>query len=211
MAVDELHGLVGESTEANAEGVDLSHQLAALDLTAGGPSQSTTPSSPGGGDVVDAQAVKESDEETKLPAETKVEKATVSEAEKETKEAAQKLARAKAKNKAVTNIIRYFDKTYGRDEDKLEIWQLLCVHVGIEPELSIMRCKMMLKRVFINIYDFVDAQEGGAPFVRFPTTVALSDYTWDWDKLFPLKRAKNQPVLKWMLIKLHPRPEFRSH
>ncbi|TKA77015.1 hypothetical protein B0A55_01948 [Friedmanniomyces simplex] len=99
------------------------------------------------------------------------------------------------------NIIEYFDTTYGRKENRLAAWQLLCEHVGVEAAPSIIKCKKALDAVFINIFDFVAFQKGGPPFKRFPTASALRTYT-KTGRVFPLKLAKESPILRSMLIKV---------
>ncbi|KAK5742483.1 hypothetical protein LTR17_003285 [Elasticomyces elasticus] len=188
---------VGESASDSANVVDLSQQLAALDLSSGQRTPSASSSDSG------EKAAKDPDEETKRAAK----EAEELKAAQKTQEKAQKeSAKAKAKNKAIVNIIAYFDETYGHDENKLETWQLLCVHIGIEPELSIKKCKAALREVFVNIFDFVAAQQSGRPFTRHPTANALRDYSIQNHKIFPLKKAKKSPVLRWMLIQMF----FRS-
>lgn len=61
-----------------------------------------------------------------------------------------------------------------------------------------------LKGTFVNIRDFVAAKEGDADAdVRtFTSAKELSNYTRQSGKIFPLKIAKRNPILRWMLIEL---------
>ena len=59
-----------------------------------------------------------------------------------------------------------------------------------------------LKGSFVNIYDFVDAQKKSQTARMFTTDDALADYSIRNDKIFPLRRAKENPILRWMLIRI---------
>ncbi|KAK5681021.1 hypothetical protein LTS10_006781 [Elasticomyces elasticus] len=203
--------------------VDLSQYLATLDISSNGYTPSATSSESGDTEVGGAQvsqaktpigkwheknrarkarekakkAASKADEEAKKQAE----KTAKLEADKKIKSASHQAAKSEADKKTAQydNVIEYFDATYERLEDRLAAWQLLCVHVGIDPELSITKCKEALSKVFINIADFVASQKGGPPFVRFESAGALRKYIRK-GKVFPLGLAKDSPCLRCLLI-----------
>jgi hypothetical protein len=51
--------------------------------------------------------------------------------------------------------------------------------------------------------NFVQAKKTDSPVRTFGSAKALSNYTKGSAKVFPLKMAKRNPILKWMLIELH--------
>ncbi|KAK0946562.1 hypothetical protein LTR29_002030 [Friedmanniomyces endolithicus] len=119
------------------------------------------------------------------------------------KQEAQKKAKESTERKAerFDSIIEYFDETYESKPDRLAAWQLLCDHVGVESGSSIVKCKKAMKKACINILDFVRYQRGGPPFQRSPTVSALRRYTMK-GRTFPLKLAKESPILSSMLLEL---------
>ncbi|KAK5144182.1 hypothetical protein LTR32_003851 [Rachicladosporium monterosium] len=100
------------------------------------------------------------------------------------------------------SIIEYFDATYESTQDKLAGWHLLCEHVGVDPGPSILECRKAVKEAFINIFDFVDYQKGGGPrFTSFPGAKALSKYSIENNKVFPIDWARESPMLSLLLRK----------
>ncbi|KAK1092843.1 hypothetical protein LTR48_003517 [Friedmanniomyces endolithicus] len=114
------------------------------------------------------------------------------------------------------SIIEYFDATYESTQDKLAGWHLLCEHVGVDPGPSILECRKVtqpahipyvlsqpaVKEAFINIFDFVDYQKGGGPrFTSFPGAKALSKYSIENNKVFPIDWARESPMLSLLLRK----------
>ncbi|KAK4540774.1 hypothetical protein LTR36_008851 [Oleoguttula mirabilis] len=104
------------------------------------------------------------------------------------------------KKQRCTDVVEYFDATYGRDATNLSMWRKLCEHVGISPEDSVSECTKALKKIFINIFDLVEARKEDSIAHVFPTKDELRDYSWEHDKIFPLKKAKKNPILKMLLI-----------
>ncbi|KAK3111582.1 hypothetical protein LTR53_013023 [Teratosphaeriaceae sp. CCFEE 6253] len=99
-------------------------------------------------------------------------------------------------------VLGFFDETYG-GMGLLEALQLLCEHIGVEPGLSITACRKAIKKININIVDFVAAQNGGPDFKRFGTPMELRRYIMQSKKVLPLAKAKKSPVLKCMLVEVH--------
>lgn len=59
-----------------------------------------------------------------------------------------------------------------------------------------------MKEIFLNIVDFVNAKESGGYFERFESRKKLSKYIKETGRIFPLKKAKKNLFLKWMLIEV---------
>ncbi|KAK0278111.1 hypothetical protein LTR35_009433 [Friedmanniomyces endolithicus] len=59
-----------------------------------------------------------------------------------------------------------------------------------------------VKEAFINIFDFVDYQKGGGPrFMSFSGAEALSKYSIENNKVFPIDWARESPMLSLLLRK----------
>ena len=61
-------------------------------------------------------------------------------------------------------------------------------------------CYQNLRGVFINIVDFVDAIINGREPRRFSSARELRNYTTNTGKVFRLRVAKQNPLLKQLLI-----------
>ncbi|KAH7400385.1 hypothetical protein BKA64DRAFT_708069 [Cadophora sp. MPI-SDFR-AT-0126] len=99
------------------------------------------------------------------------------------------------RNTVVTEFARYFGS-----EDKLENWQRLCRDVGIEdvPQ-SLKKCKVALRKVWVNIYDLIEAVRKNEIPRRFPSQHALSAYTLRTQRIFPKKKAKEGGPVRQLL------------
>ncbi|KAJ7030195.1 hypothetical protein C8F04DRAFT_1114195 [Mycena alexandri] len=96
-------------------------------------------------------------------------------------------------------FIRYF----GSEEKGLDGWQGLCATVGIEEiPNSITQCKKVLRTVWVNIFDLVDAKSTGQPAKTHASADALRKYSMKKKKIFPKKAAKGNPFLKVLLIEM---------
>ncbi|KAJ7615257.1 hypothetical protein DFH06DRAFT_1062785 [Mycena polygramma] len=96
-----------------------------------------------------------------------------------------------------------FSHHFGRDENRLAGWQALCATVGVRkvPE-SIKKCKQVLRHIFVNIYDLLDAKRTGQPVKKHTSANALREYSRDEEKIYPKKSAKKNPFLKVWLIRM---------
>ncbi|OAG01425.1 uncharacterized protein CC84DRAFT_1228490, partial [Paraphaeosphaeria sporulosa] len=95
-----------------------------------------------------------------------------------------------------------FDETYGTNYKDLEAWQHFCADVGIEPiPESIKKCKKALKKVFINIFDFIAVQKRlkPAPPRRFRAVHELAHYSIESIKIYPLELAKKETFHRALL------------
>ncbi|KAK0256514.1 hypothetical protein LTS09_008629 [Friedmanniomyces endolithicus] len=149
----------------------------------------------------------------------KAKKEAKAQAELVAKQQAQLKALEEAKKRAAlcASIIEYFDENYERKPDRLAAWQLLCKHVGVEPGPSNNKCRKVnqpalilsalpqpaVKEAFINIFDFVAHQNGGPRFTSFPRAKALRDYSVEEKKVFPIKQARDSPILSSLLIDMY--------
>lgn len=101
-----------------------------------------------------------------------------------------------------------FTVHYGADASKLDVWQTLCMEVGIQPApSSITKCKKALERVHVNIVDLVNCRRSGSPVQRFHSYNELKRYTCEKGKgrVFPRELAKEEGFIKALLKAfLHP-------
>ncbi|PBP15552.1 hypothetical protein BUE80_DR013717 [Diplocarpon rosae] len=98
------------------------------------------------------------------------------------------------------NIVNEFNRYFG-DESKLANWVRLCRDVGIQEDLkSITKCRLALKKVWVNIYDLIDAiNNKKTPPRLFKSQAALSRYTIKSNKIFPKKKAKEGGPVRALL------------
>ncbi|KAH0598160.1 hypothetical protein MHUMG1_04532 [Metarhizium humberi] len=100
-------------------------------------------------------------------------------------------------------LVEQFGSIYGTDENKLEALQRLCGKLGIDPiPTSITACKKAIKRIHVNIVDFVDSERTGEPVRKFGSVGKLAKYTWENGKVFPKKQAKRNSLLRFLLRRL---------
>ncbi|THV45828.1 hypothetical protein BGAL_0446g00020 [Botrytis galanthina] len=103
------------------------------------------------------------------------------------KDASVKAKIARTKKKTVVGLW----EDYFGNETELANWQRLCVDVGLEEiPTSITKCRKALGKVWVNIYDFLDAKAEGKPVKRYPSERKLAIYTLDTGKIYPKSKAK---------------------
>ncbi|KAL9010363.1 MAG: hypothetical protein Q9173_004700 [Seirophora scorigena] len=84
--------------------------------------------------------------------------------------------------------------------NKLAGWQGLCAELGLSGNIpSIVQCKKALKRVHVNILDFIDDRRAGRQIETFASAQALADYTNEHKRYFPLEDAKADSLIKILL------------
>ncbi|OBT66666.1 hypothetical protein VE03_03915 [Pseudogymnoascus sp. 23342-1-I1] len=90
---------------------------------------------------------------------------------------------------------------YFGDPGKLENWQRLCRDLDIDPvPTSITKCKKETKKIYVNIYQFLDQTKTGFRATRFPNQAALADYCNNGKKRkFPRNIAKRTGALAGLL------------
>ncbi|KAF7514064.1 hypothetical protein GJ744_004389 [Endocarpon pusillum] len=92
-----------------------------------------------------------------------------------------------------------FNAYFGSNLNNLAAWQALCKAVSITPiPSSVTQCKKLLKKVYVNIYDLIDAARLGEVARTFPSNQKLAAYTRQ-NKIFPKREAKLNKLLKFML------------
>ncbi|GAO15884.1 uncharacterized protein UV8b_07771 [Ustilaginoidea virens] len=106
-----------------------------------------------------------------------------------------------ARRRLIAALVAQFDLAYGtREEDKLETLQTLCGKLSLSPvPETITACKKAVRRVHVNIIDFIDSQRTGRPVRAFKTEARLRRYTGDTEKFFPKDEAKERPLLRYLL------------
>ncbi|PQE29306.1 transcription factor Zn C2H2 protein [Rutstroemia sp. NJR-2017a BBW] len=89
---------------------------------------------------------------------------------------------------------------YFGNETNLANWQRLCTDVGIEElPTSITQCRKALGKVWVNIYDFLDAKAAGKPIKKYKSERQLAAYTLNSGKIYPKKHAKEGGPAKVLL------------
>ncbi|KAK2882396.1 hypothetical protein FQN49_000399 [Arthroderma sp. PD_2] len=87
-------------------------------------------------------------------------------------------------------------------ESKLRNMQLLCQEFCNETPPSITACEKRLRKVHINLNDWIDAQRRGDEPHLFRTYNALKEYTQESEKIFPKSILKRVPVMKVFMREL---------
>ncbi|KAF9442695.1 hypothetical protein P691DRAFT_680939 [Macrolepiota fuliginosa MF-IS2] len=108
-------------------------------------------------------------------------------------------------------LIQQFNLTYGTDINNLNGWHAMMTHMGVDPlPETVAECKKIVKRLFVNLVDLVDARGDPTQQVRlFNSEVALSKYTRKSKKIFPRDEAKAGGILKFLLRQIM-RPRQRK-
>ncbi|KAK3329006.1 hypothetical protein B0H66DRAFT_9932 [Apodospora peruviana] len=89
------------------------------------------------------------------------------------------------------NIDQRFGDYFG--ENTLENWQRLCVDLGLVGDFSSKtKCRKAIKKINVNIYDFLKAVKEGIFPYHFPNVTELRRYTIKNKKIFPKKKAKEE-------------------
>ncbi|CAK5279655.1 unnamed protein product [Mycena citricolor] len=117
-----------------------------------------------------------------------------------------KLKSENYKQNWVRCALEEFGYQFGRDEDRLAGWQALCAIVGVTdvPD-TIVGCRAIMKKTWVNIYDLLDAQRTGGPVVQHRTKHALRVYSLQNEKIFPKETAKENRFLAVLLIDMFAR------
>ncbi|KAF7956645.1 hypothetical protein EAE96_003979 [Botrytis aclada] len=107
---------------------------------------------------------------------------------------------AKTKKKTVVGLW----EDYFGNETQLANWQRLCVDVGLEEiPTSITKCRKALGKVWVNIYDFLDAKAEGKPVKRYPSERKLATYTINTGKIYPKSKAKEGGPARVLLAHIY--------
>ncbi|KAK6865977.1 hypothetical protein PG995_002505 [Apiospora arundinis] len=84
-------------------------------------------------------------------------------------------------------IVKQWDEYFQNDD--LENWQRLMKDLGLEGEFR------SSEKVWVNIYDFLEAVRADRLVHRFATEALLSRYTQKTGKIFPKKHVKKSSPL----------------
>ncbi|KAK3675608.1 hypothetical protein LTR78_004692 [Recurvomyces mirabilis] len=119
----------------------------------------------------------------------------------------QRKPRTGSRKKRIEAIFELFDARYGRDEHNLAAWKILCNDLDFEEGQTITQCKNNLELVHVNVYEFYFSQiDFTQECRRFGIEEELRGSSNENDLFCLLRRAKNNPLLKWlqkwMLIKM---------
>lgn len=126
------------------------------------------------------------------PKTAKTKKGQTSEKPEPPKNGTAKDASSKQKStRSKKNTVVGLWEDYFGEETQLGNWQRLCVDVGMEEiPTSITQCRKALGKVWVNIFDFLDAKAEGKPVKRYSSEHKLATYTLKSGKIFPKSHAK---------------------
>ncbi|KAI0486367.1 hypothetical protein F4859DRAFT_367354 [Xylaria cf. heliscus] len=119
------------------------------------------------------------------------------------KKKAKKTRAAAASQQAVVavskpSIVMEWEKYMGHGE--LEDWQRLMRDLGFEEDFpSKTKCRKVLKTVWVNIPDFLQAIKQGHPVHHFESQLELADYTKQHRRFYPRNSIEKQSPLKQLL------------
>ncbi|KAI9048265.1 hypothetical protein LZ554_008060 [Drepanopeziza brunnea f. sp. 'monogermtubi'] len=115
-------------------------------------------------------------------------------------DATSKPPKAQNPKKPRRDIVDQFSRYFG-NESKVANWVRLCRDVGIQEDLkSIRQCKLALRKVWVNIYDLIDAVDAEkTPPKLFKSERALSNYTMNTGKIYPKRKAKEGGPVRALL------------
>lgn len=98
------------------------------------------------------------------------------------------------------------DKDEFTDEEKLDIYQNMCREIGVDQGVNIEECRRELKKVLVNIIDYIDARRVPGKKIEiwdWDDFDKFSEYSWQDDKRMDSKEAqKNGGFLSALLQKL---------
>ncbi|KAL8749954.1 MAG: hypothetical protein Q9184_006604 [Pyrenodesmia sp. 2 TL-2023] len=84
--------------------------------------------------------------------------------------------------------------------NKLAGWQGLCQELGVTGNISsIAKCKKALKRVHVNILDFIDDRRAGNNVETYRSAKALADHTKAHGRYFPKDSTTGESLMKILL------------
>ncbi|KAI5779532.1 hypothetical protein EDC01DRAFT_670556 [Geopyxis carbonaria] len=111
-----------------------------------------------------------------------------------------------------TAVEEDFDDTFGKSEHDSEGWEFLCGVLGVKipdrlnmdgkraaAEVFSTECKKELAKAYVNIYDVLDSVRACGHVQFFKTEKDLSDYSYEYGKVFPLHIAQSNGALMFML------------
>ncbi|KAK7969609.1 hypothetical protein PG988_008682 [Apiospora saccharicola] len=101
-----------------------------------------------------------------------------------------------AKKNKKSNVVERWNDYF--QTDALQNWQRLMTDLGFQEEFrSKTQCRNALRKVWTNIYDFLDAVKAGTPAPKFATEAKLSRYTMKTRKMYRRNTSKRQPPGKF--------------
>ncbi|EKM75956.1 hypothetical protein AGABI1DRAFT_45540 [Agaricus bisporus var. burnettii JB137-S8] len=110
-----------------------------------------------------------------------------------------------SKNAFKNGLVAQFNTSYGTDINDIANWHAIMTRLKITPlPDTVSACKKVVKGLFVNLVDLVDAREDPSRLVKqFNSEMELSKYTKNEGKFFPRETAKAGGVLKFLLRKIH--------
>ncbi|RYO80181.1 hypothetical protein DL766_001292 [Monosporascus sp. MC13-8B] len=98
-------------------------------------------------------------------------------------------------------IVRNWEQYFGAGD--LQDWQRLMEDLGFDEQFnSKTKCRKALKKVWVNICDFLEAVKVGEKPYRFRSEFELAKYTRSTRKIYPRKRVKKGSPLCSLLANI---------
>ncbi|KAL1883198.1 hypothetical protein Daus18300_000256 [Diaporthe australafricana] len=114
----------------------------------------------------------------------------------------------KKEKKANKDLVAKWNDYFGQNDNNLAKWQQLCCDLGKPGETltSKTKCRKALKGVWVNIHDFLHAENKPEDVRFFESERALSAYTLSTHKVFPRNEITPGSPLRDLLAHiLYPR------
>ncbi|KAG8169358.1 hypothetical protein KVR01_000103 [Diaporthe batatas] len=113
-------------------------------------------------------------------------------------------ARGKARPKKEKDIAASWDNYFGKNDNDLAKWKLLCCDLGKQAEefTSKTQCRKALKHVWVNLHDFLAAENKPEDVVFFSSERALAAYTRETRKFFPRHNISRGSPLRDLLARI---------
>ncbi|TFK67489.1 hypothetical protein BDN72DRAFT_770668 [Pluteus cervinus] len=97
-------------------------------------------------------------------------------------------------------LVMQFNATYGTDANSLVAWQELCrtLQYPTIPD-TLRECRALVTSTHVNLVDLLAFNNTGEEVCKFPSEVALSEYTIATEKYFPRNDANAGSLLELLL------------
>ncbi|RYP90562.1 hypothetical protein DL770_003324 [Monosporascus sp. CRB-9-2] len=107
-------------------------------------------------------------------------------------------------------IVRDWEQYFGAGD--LQDWQRLMEDLGFEEQFdSKTKCRKALKKVWVNIHDFLAAVKVGETPYRFPSEFELAEYTKETKQFYPKSLIEKGSPLRSLLARiLRPRNGYQG-
>ncbi|KAF5318803.1 hypothetical protein D9619_011059 [Psilocybe cf. subviscida] len=97
-------------------------------------------------------------------------------------------------------LTKEFNERYGKDENDLSAWHVLCARIGLNPiPGTLEECRELVTNTHVNLVDLVHVHATEGTVEKFSDVYKLSAYTIQTKKYFPRDNAHAGNLLKFLL------------